>query len=144
MKTLMINAMVLIVAGSDTSATLLSGLIYLLLKNPGCLQKITHEVRSAFKSEDEISFSSVQSLPYSMFYQALYIPKTCPRLAQFTRNLTLSLGSARLYQGDLPTLSTRAGLHAPCCSKRRREYRRPFRAGRDHRERCAVADVPQR
>lgn len=67
MKTLMINAMVLIVAGSDTSATLLSGLIYLLLKNPHCLQKITHEIRSAFKAEDEINFSSVQNLPYSTF-----------------------------------------------------------------------------
>lgn len=67
MKTLMINAMVLIVAGSDTSATLLSGLIYLLLKNPECLQKITHEIRSAFKAEDEITFSSVQNLPYSAF-----------------------------------------------------------------------------
>ncbi|KAL1875160.1 hypothetical protein Daus18300_003228 [Diaporthe australafricana] len=66
MKTLMINSMVLIVAGSDTAATLLSGLIYLLLKNPGCLQKITHEVRSAFKSEDEISFSAVQNLPYML------------------------------------------------------------------------------
>ncbi|POS74665.1 benzoate 4-monooxygenase cytochrome P450 [Diaporthe helianthi] len=64
MKTLMINSMVLIVAGSDTAATLLSGLIYLLLKNPGCFEKITHEIRSAFKSEDEINFSSVQSLPY--------------------------------------------------------------------------------
>lgn len=69
MKTLMINSMVLIVAGSDTAATLLSGLLYLLLKNPECLQKITYEVRSAFKSEDEICFSSVQSLPYSMFSQ---------------------------------------------------------------------------
>lgn len=68
MKTLMINAMVLIVAGSDTSATLLSGLVYLLLKNPVCLQKITHEVRSAFESEDEINFASVQGLPYSTFY----------------------------------------------------------------------------
>ncbi|KAG8170285.1 hypothetical protein KVR01_001030 [Diaporthe batatas] len=64
MKTLMINSMVLIVAGSDTAATLLSGLLYLLLRNPGCLGKITHEIRSAFNSEDEISFSSVQYLPY--------------------------------------------------------------------------------
>lgn len=69
MKTLMVNSMVLIVAGSDTAATLLSGLIYLLLKNPGCLHKITHEVRSTFSSEDEICFSSVQNLPYSMFHQ---------------------------------------------------------------------------
>lgn len=63
----MINSMVLIVAGSDTAATLLSGLFYLLLRNPGCLQKITHEIRSAFNAEDEINFLSVQNLPYSMF-----------------------------------------------------------------------------
>lgn len=80
MKTLMINAMVLIVAGSDTSATLLSGLVYLLLKNPVCLQKITHEVRSVFESEDEINFGSVQGLPYSTFYQVFHIyPKTWSR-----------------------------------------------------------------
>ena len=80
MKTLMINAMVLIVAGSDTAATLLSGLLYLLLKNPGCLQKITDEVRSAFKSEGDISFSSVQNLPYSMFSQAfpIHSPEALP------------------------------------------------------------------
>lgn len=78
MKTLMINSMVLIVAGSDTAATLLSGLLYLLLKNPECLQKITSEVRSAFKSEDEICFSSVQNLPYSMFSQKLSICSPAP------------------------------------------------------------------
>lgn len=84
MKTLMINAMVLIVAGSDTSATLLSGLIYLLLKNPGCLQKITNEIRSAFKAEDEINFSSVQNLPYSTFPpEHLFVPvRLWSRLAQ--------------------------------------------------------------
>jgi cytochrome P450 len=65
MKTLMINCMVLIVAGSDTAATLLSGLVYLLLRNPDCLRRITREVRTAFASEDDITFSSVQNLPYS-------------------------------------------------------------------------------
>ncbi|KAG6361272.1 hypothetical protein INS49_009497 [Diaporthe citri] len=86
MRTLMINAMILIIAGSDTSATLLSGLIYLLLKNPGCLLKITHEVRSAFKSEDEISFSSVQSLPYMLaciketFRRYPPVPGSMPRV----------------------------------------------------------------
>ncbi|KAH8763760.1 cytochrome P450 [Diaporthe sp. PMI_573] len=86
MKTLMINSMVLIVAGSDTAATLLSGLMYLLLKNPGCLQKIAHEVRSAFKSEDEISFSSVQNLPYMLaciketFRRYPPVPGSTPRV----------------------------------------------------------------
>lgn len=61
------NAGLLVVAGSETTATLLSGVTYLLLRNPRCLKKVTEEVRSAFESEHDITFSSVQHLPYSMF-----------------------------------------------------------------------------
>jgi len=34
------------------------------MKNPEALKKVTDEVRSAFKSEDEISFTSISELPY--------------------------------------------------------------------------------
>lgn len=61
------NAGLLVVAGSETTATLLCGVTYLLLRNPECLRKVTEEVRSAFESEHDITFSSVQNLPYSMF-----------------------------------------------------------------------------
>lgn len=54
-----------IIAGSETTATLLTGTTFLLLKNPATLQKLNDEIRSAFKSEDEITFSSVEHLPYS-------------------------------------------------------------------------------
>jgi cytochrome P450 len=61
------NAGLLVVAGSETTATLLSGVTYLLLRNPECLRKVTDEVRSAFESEHDITFASVQNLPYSTF-----------------------------------------------------------------------------
>jgi cytochrome P450 len=61
------NAGLLVVAGSETTATLLCGVTYLLLRNPECLRKVTEEVRSAFESEHDITFSSVQNLPYSKF-----------------------------------------------------------------------------
>lgn len=53
---LVTNANVLLIAGSETTATLLSGVTYLLLKNPECLRKATEEVRGAFESEDDIQF----------------------------------------------------------------------------------------
>lgn len=54
-----------IIAGSETTATLLTGAVFLLLKNPKALQKLKDEIRSAFQSEDQITFSSVEHLPYS-------------------------------------------------------------------------------
>jgi cytochrome P450 len=58
------NAALLIVAGSETTATLLSGATYLLTKNPDTLRKLEQEVRSAFKSDEEITFQSVGHLSY--------------------------------------------------------------------------------
>ncbi|OJJ87319.1 cytochrome P450 [Aspergillus glaucus CBS 516.65] len=59
------NANLLIIAGSDTTATLLSGTTYYLLRTPRALEKATQEVRSAFKSESEINFlNTTARLPY--------------------------------------------------------------------------------
>ncbi|KAH8731789.1 cytochrome P450, partial [Phaeosphaeriaceae sp. PMI808] len=52
------------IAGSETTATLLSGLIFYLLKNPDVLHKVTNEVRT-LKSSDDITISStLTELPY--------------------------------------------------------------------------------
>ncbi|KAF6802058.1 trichothecene c-15 hydroxylase [Colletotrichum sojae] len=58
------NAFVLIVAGSETTATLLTAATYFLAKNPDSLPKLTEEVRSAFESEGQIDMISVQNLSY--------------------------------------------------------------------------------
>lgn len=66
-KELISNANVLIVAGSETTATLLSGVTYWLLRTPEALAKVSNEVRSAFNSEDEIGFISASAkLPYML------------------------------------------------------------------------------
>ncbi|KAK5659635.1 hypothetical protein OQA88_839 [Cercophora sp. LCS_1] len=65
-KGLKANASVLIIAGSETTSTLLSGTTYLLLRNPDQLKRLTDEVRSSFSSEDEITLLSVGKLNYML------------------------------------------------------------------------------
>ncbi|KAH7343128.1 cytochrome P450 [Pyrenochaeta sp. MPI-SDFR-AT-0127] len=55
---------ILIVGGSETTATLLSGATYYLLKTPAAYRRLVHEIRSRFDSESEISLMSVGELPY--------------------------------------------------------------------------------
>jgi len=61
------NANVLIIAGSETTATLLSGVTYWLLRSPEALRRVTKEIRTVFRNEDEINFSSAGTkLPYML------------------------------------------------------------------------------
>lgn len=58
------NASVLIVAGSETSATLLSAAIYFLTRNSQALTLLMGEVRSAFERKEEIGLINTQGLSY--------------------------------------------------------------------------------
>lgn len=60
------NALLLIAAGSETTATLLSGCIYLLLSHPEKLAKSEVEVRSAYKSDGEITLNNVHQLTFML------------------------------------------------------------------------------
>ncbi|KAK5123311.1 hypothetical protein LTR85_002742 [Meristemomyces frigidus] len=55
------NATLLVLAGSETSATALSGATYLLLKHPGVMKKAVKEVRTAFEADGETTLFSVVS-----------------------------------------------------------------------------------
>ncbi|KAJ2998612.1 hypothetical protein NUW58_g262 [Xylaria curta] len=60
-----VNSDLLMVAGSETTATLLSGTTYWMLKTPHALQRATQEVREAFNSDGEMTFLETRSrLPY--------------------------------------------------------------------------------
>ncbi|KAI2631083.1 cytochrome P450 [Hypoxylon sp. NC1633] len=63
---LVANSSVLIIAGSETTATLLTGAVFLLTTRPEVLAKLNQEVRSSFKSEDEITLTSVGELHYML------------------------------------------------------------------------------
>lgn len=58
------NGEVLIIAGSETTATTLSGLAYYLSNNPRALQKLQQEVRGAFRSYENITGDSTARLRY--------------------------------------------------------------------------------
>jgi cytochrome P450 len=57
---------ILLLAGSETTATLLSAVTYYLLKNPSVMQKLKDEIRTSFTTEDEITQISVNKLKYQL------------------------------------------------------------------------------
>ncbi|KAH7076333.1 cytochrome P450, partial [Paraphoma chrysanthemicola] len=58
------NAFVFLVAGSETTATTLSGATYLLLTNPEKYAKLVDEIRSSFSKASEITHEAVNKLDY--------------------------------------------------------------------------------
>jgi cytochrome P450 len=58
------NCRVFMSAGTETTATLLSGLTYYLLQNPAKMSKLVHEIRSAFQTKEDITIEKLQSLQY--------------------------------------------------------------------------------
>jgi cytochrome P450 len=59
-----VNAALFMVAGTETTATLLSGLTYLLLNRPKAMKKLVTEIRTAFTSSDGITMRVIARLPY--------------------------------------------------------------------------------
>jgi cytochrome P450 len=58
------NSYVLIIAGSETTATLLSGCLFLLMTHPEIYEKLVKEIRTSFKSESEITSAACANLKY--------------------------------------------------------------------------------
>ncbi|KXL43990.1 hypothetical protein M433DRAFT_76371 [Acidomyces richmondensis BFW] len=58
------NGNIFMIAGTETTATLLSGLTFHLLKNPAKMDRLTHEIRSAFATDEDITIERLQALRY--------------------------------------------------------------------------------
>jgi cytochrome P450 len=63
-KEIVSNAVVLIVVGSQTTATLLSGPTFHLLKSPPILKKLSQEIRGAFRNNEQMTFAAKANMPY--------------------------------------------------------------------------------
>jgi cytochrome P450 len=59
-----VNARALVVAGSETTATLLAGVTFYIVMLPIIYHKVVSEIHSAYKPEDEITLSSVHEVEY--------------------------------------------------------------------------------
>ncbi|KAM0511519.1 hypothetical protein ACHAPE_009771 [Trichoderma viride] len=60
------NATLLVNAGSETTATLLTGAIFLLVTHKDVLEKLVAEVRGRFQRPEDMTLSSVASLTYML------------------------------------------------------------------------------
>lgn len=55
----------IVLAGSETTATLLSGLVYYLLNNPEVYEKTVQEIRTSFSSSEDINLDTISRLQYT-------------------------------------------------------------------------------
>ncbi|KAF2745137.1 cytochrome P450 [Sporormia fimetaria CBS 119925] len=81
------NSSLFMVAGTETTASLLSGLTYLLLKNPTTMEKLVEELRATFASEADMSLEAIAALPYlnACIKEALRLyPPVAPGLPHLT------------------------------------------------------------
>ncbi|MCJ1419997.1 hypothetical protein MMC32_006353 [Xylographa parallela] len=80
------NASLFVTAGTETVATLLTGLTYFLIKNTESMTKLTREVRATFEHESDITIQSVSHLEYldACIQEALRlyppVPEGLPRI----------------------------------------------------------------
>lgn len=58
------NAHLMLVAGSETTATLLSGATYCLLANPDKHETLKQEIRGRFKDNSDLTLAAVNDSPY--------------------------------------------------------------------------------
>jgi cytochrome P450 len=58
------NGALFMLAGTETTATELSGLTYLLMKNPDKLRRLTDELRASFASFDDMTMTNLSQLEY--------------------------------------------------------------------------------
>lgn len=61
---IVVNARTLIIAGSETTATALSGLTFFLTQDPEIYRRLTTEIRDQFSSAEEINLRSTERLQY--------------------------------------------------------------------------------
>ena len=74
------NTTLLVLAGSETSATTLTGATYFCLNNPPLMQRLQEEIRSGFADQKSIDVDAVSKLPYlhAVFQETLRMHPTGP------------------------------------------------------------------
>ncbi|KAL4942502.1 hypothetical protein BDV06DRAFT_235403 [Aspergillus oleicola] len=60
---IVLNSSTLVVAGSHTLQTAITGILFRLLRNPEVLEKLTKEIRSSFTTAEDMDFGSLSRLP---------------------------------------------------------------------------------
>ncbi|KAG7053643.1 isotrichodermin C-15 hydroxylase [Colletotrichum scovillei] len=110
------NGLILVLAGSETTATTLAGTTYLLLRNPKALQKLNEEVRSSFTDSSEITINSVSKLPYmlAVLNEALRMyPPVTSNLIREVPEFGCQIGAEHVPQGTFVEIQQWSANHSP-------------------------------
>ncbi|KAF6220920.1 hypothetical protein HO133_002600 [Letharia lupina] len=109
------NAGLMITAGSETTATVLSGATWLLLTNPNVMQKVKDEIRSKFESYDDITLSRVNEIPYTIAFLSEALRLFPPIPVGFARRVAKGDAFVSGYfvpEGTLVSVSHFAAYHS--------------------------------
>ncbi|KAF7186829.1 Cytochrome P450 monooxygenase [Pseudocercospora fuligena] len=116
-------ASLFMIAGTETTATALSGVTYYLLKNPDYLKKLTTEIREAHASFDDLTLESIAKLKYlhAVLQEGLRVyppvPCTLPRL--------VPKGGASL-DGEYVPEGTTVGVHQLSTYRSSTHWTKPY------------------
>jgi len=105
------NSDVFIIAGSETTATLLSGLTFMLLTHPDKMARIVKEIRSTFTSDPDIDMHKLAGLPYlnACISEALRVYPPLP--AAVPRFVGANVGASTEILGRQVPSGTRLSVH---------------------------------
>lgn len=97
-----------IAAGSETTATALSGTTFLLLDNPNIFETLKSEIRGSFKEESEITIQTTAKLSYlnAVLEESLRICPPGP--GAFPRQVPVG---GRIVCGNFVAGGTAVGVH---------------------------------
>ncbi|KAK3063410.1 hypothetical protein LTS18_000586 [Coniosporium uncinatum] len=117
------NAIALVVAGSETTATLLTGTTYFLCRHPETLKKVQREVRTAFKSDEDITVKVVNDLPYMIAVLCEALRIFPPSGFGFPRFISAEKG--QMVAGHYLPLKTVASISHHAAYRYERNFARP-------------------
>ncbi|KAI1850330.1 hypothetical protein JX266_004188 [Neoarthrinium moseri] len=114
---IILNSALFIVAGSETTASLLSGLLMWLLRTPHAYKKLTNEIRSNFTEAKAMTFLELQELTYmnACIDEALRIFPPIP--TGLTRTVPKggdTVAGEFIQGGTTVSVYAWAATHSPC------------------------------
>ncbi|KAL1637334.1 hypothetical protein SLS58_009343 [Diplodia intermedia] len=76
------TASIFMIAGSEATATLLSGLTYHLPMNPEKMRKLVEDIRKQTQNEEDLKIDNLRQLKYlqACFEEGLRVPSGLPRV----------------------------------------------------------------
>ena len=92
------TASLIIVAGSETTVTTISGITNQLVRNPDKLAKLTQEVRERFPTEDAITLTALKGLPYLQAVINEGLRLCNPTYVYRSLVLMLRISAAKIYR----------------------------------------------